>query len=240
MRSNPVSFAGRYAGVAFCSALLGWGWPTAAPAGQLVSNFSIINIDATSSTGTSVTLGPGTYQLSWAGTAGGGQYDAWTYNWGNGGNYRDAFTLSADGSTTTYDRNDGNLAFNNYANAAAAIADFTGNISDVSYQLYAGTSDKATALGVVQGPIVFNTAKTTTYTFSVPDYLLIDNGGGVSLRLQPLPSSEGSVPTPGSLVLVVTALGAAAGVVHHRRRRAAKAGVPAEVEPPHADRPGAP
>lgn len=172
----------------------------------------IVNINAQSAQSTAVTLGSGTYVLSWAGIAGGGLYDAWQYNNAASGNFRDAFTVSFGDTTITFDRNDGNPAFNNYATAAAALADFQTASGGAAFVRYSGKTDQGGIGGTVGAPFTFALGGPVTLNFSVPDYQFADNKGGVSLAI------TAAVPEPETYALMLGGLAALAFVAKRRSR----------------------
>ena len=125
------------------------------------------------------TFGPGTYSVAVIGQAAGGLYNAWSVaanNYGTpaqnaDGNWDDRYTYS-DGTTTTQVNP---YAGQRFATAAAALAAFSNVLSS------------------------FTLTQATAVTFSIPDYLFVDNTGGVSLGITQ--TSPASVPEPATVGL---------------------------------------
>jgi len=174
----------------------------------------IVNIDARSHVGTNLLLGSGSYVLSWAGIAGGGLYDAWQYNNATSGNFRDAFSVTVGEQTFTFDRNDGNFAFNNYATAASALTDFQSASGKGAFAVYGADTDMFGATGALAAPFTFTLHAPALLNFTVPDYVFWDNKGGVSLSI------TAAVPEPETYALMLGGLGALAFVARRRRSNA--------------------
>ena len=128
------------------------------------------------------TFGPGTYTISVIGQAAGGLYDAWSVaanNFGTpaqnaDGQWDERYNYVVDDGLGNY------VAVNPYAGqrfatAAAALAAFSGVLS------------------------TFTLTQTSAVTFGIPDYLFVDNSGGVSLGITQ--TSPASVPEPATIGL---------------------------------------
>jgi hypothetical protein len=195
---------------------------------------SIVNIDALIPGGTTVSLSAGTYEISYAGIAGGGQYDGFSY-WpanlncdSNGANcargWSDHFAIDFGGGTGNFNRTDGvgyGLAGAQgfrpvWDSAARALLEFS--TRTLQFQTLATINGNANyfmnGLGVynnVTGPIRFTLAQAQDVNFYVidaPNHL--DNRGGVSLNVT-------GVPEPGSWALMISGFGLAGSAVRRRR-----------------------
>lgn len=174
----------------------------------------IVNIDSRSSTGTSISLDAGSYTLSWAGIAGGGVYDAWQFNNAASGNFRNAFTVTAGSVVRTYDLNDGVNQFNAYETAGAALSAFQTAAGANQFVVFNTPTDSSPTGEVKGAPFSFTFDTPVALTFTVPDHLLSDNTGGVSLAI------TAAVPEPETYALMLAGL-AAMGFVAKRRKPAA-------------------
>lgn len=128
-----------------------------------------------------LTLGPGTYEIKNAAGMTGASFDAWSYN----------------------------LGTSSWAWAFVMVEDVTRNVV-----LYAEAGRGASAAEVAALPAVQNFATTfvlpsaTTLDFTLRDYYVADNGGGISLWISPV----SAVPEPNAAALlsagvVITLLG---------------------------------
>ncbi len=125
------------------------------------------------------TFGPGTYTVAVIGQAAGGLYNAWgvaAANYGtpaqtNDGNWDERYTISYGNTTTDVNP----YASQRFATATDALTAFAGVLSS------------------------FTLTQATAVTFSIPDFLWVDNAGGVSLGVTA--QTPASVPEPATIGL---------------------------------------
>lgn len=177
--------------------------------------------------GIAINLGPGSYIVSFAGTAGGGIYDAWD-PWGNnvvsgcsaGGTncaqgWTEGFIIKSaalPGGGAVY----GAASSPYYATATQALAAFQTKLASgglVTAPLSSNIQDSSSYSPLI-GPIEFTLSSPTSVNFFVADTpgQYGDNGGGVSLSI------TSATPLPPALPLFATGLGIA-GLLGWRTKR---------------------
>ena len=168
----------------------------------------IINVDGTTSTGTTLSVGAGDYTLSYA--TSGGLYDGvnpWSDVSGcnaSGKNcthgWVEYFSLSEDGHVYEYAG-----PAHPFATAAEALA--TTIASPFFFNVDGGSFSS------IAYPVPLDLSATTSLTFFFPDSVYTDNEGGISLLLSPVVAA---VPEPSDPALIVAGL---AGLGLYRRRQ---------------------
>jgi hypothetical protein len=199
---------------------------------------TIVDIPSWDGAGTTVPLDAGTYQVSFIGIADGGQFDAWnpsgTVSGCNvsGANCAEGWRISVDldlGSPSgLFERVDGfeylqaSQAGDShiYATASAAHAQIGGAalISAPLTWLYDPANYKPTS-----NPFHFSIPFTQPVNFYIRDDSYGDNEGGISLRLDRLPTSAPSVPEPASWAMMIAGFGLAGGAIRKRGLGSVKA-----------------
>ncbi len=171
----------------------------------------IVNVKALNSSGTSVTLNAGTYDVSVIGTKQGGEYNGWDYATANFGTpcatpapnaWVDSFDITIGGITTSY------VASGNPTSASAlgALATYQSSILDANGAPPAdGSPNLAT----------FTLQSTGNVNFTAADYLFVDNWGGVSLDVTPAGCAS-PAPEPSTFGLIGLVL--AGGMAAFRRK----------------------
>jgi hypothetical protein len=182
--------------------------PFGAQAGQ------IVNIDATNAAGTSVTLGPGTYEVNVIGTAQGGHYNGWDFATQNFGtpsatpapnDWVDYFAITVNGVQTTYILNGDPMS----SSAAGALATYQSSV------LYANGTTPASAS---PNTAIFTVTSTQSVNFAVADYFFADNWGGTSLYVSNV-SSASATPEPSPMSLMAIAITGALAAMLRRKSR---------------------
>ena len=144
------------------------------------------------------TFGPGTYTIAVIGQAAGGLYNAWSVAANNYGTP----TQNADGQ---WDERYNYVVGNNLANIVA--------VNPYAGQRFATAADALAAFSGVLS--TFTLTQTSAVTFGIPDYLFVDNTGGVSLGITQ--TSPASVPEPATVGLF--GLGMLGLLVMRRRQK---------------------
>jgi len=178
---------------------------------QTVKASTIINLDATSSSASSVTdtLSAGTYSVSIVGTnVAGALYSGWNSSLGASSNnlWTDRYEIDFCGGTCgvifVMNNNPG------YATASAALSSYQAATTLTS--LVVGTS----STGSVANPFTFTLAAPQTLTFEVPDAgSFSDDSGGLSLQVT---QAGSATPEPASFVLI--GLGLVGVGLYHRKK----------------------
>jgi hypothetical protein len=193
-------------------------------AGQAAAK--IYNISASDTVGTEVTLNAGVkYQISWAGLADGGLYDAaqvscgasgcdplFTNNWSaRDSEFNGAFLPG--GSTTVEIFSVGPLG-TSFATAAASLAAYkAGPISHFGVDINAGAIGSPYLVGFMPSPFVVRLDQTETFHLVVTDALAGPqryNLGGVSLDIT-------AVPEPESWAFMIIGVACAGSALRRRR-----------------------
>jgi hypothetical protein len=137
-----------------------------------------------------LTLGPGTYEITNATGLpdANPDYTAWSFNLGTS-SWAWAFVLATAGGTV------------------------------IDYEEAGRGSSKAevAALPAVQGfHSTFTLDAATTVAFTLRDYYVLDNGGGIALSILPV-GQEGAVPEPASWATMIAGFGMIGGALRRRR-----------------------
>jgi hypothetical protein len=192
---------------------------------------AIYNIDATSSTGTSLSLKAGvTYKVEWIGTADGGAYDSANVTCGtlscasgftNAITSRDpnfATAFMPGGSTVLDIFTYGSLGTTFNAADASLAAYQSGPINVYNIAIDAGTVGSPALVTTVPSPFTFIPDVTAVNTLVVTDVdaTRTNNAGGVSLRITAL----GPVPEPGTWALSILGFGLVGAAVRSRKAAA--------------------
>jgi len=176
--------------------------------GATQTSASVVNVSSLTSAGTTVVLGPGKYDVTFAGVAAGGIYDAWN-PWGfdvvsgcNTSGAKCAQGYTDDFEITAASIPGGSSIFNTtnyFSTSAGALA---------AYQ-------SALATGGLIGPIAFTLAGSTPVRFFTPDSYYADNFGGVSLDVSPVTSD---IPEPSTWAMLLLGF-AGLGFAGYRKAR---------------------
>ena len=134
-----------------------------------------------------LTLGPGTYAITNAAGLPGASFTAWSYNVGTS-SWAWAFVMADDATRKVLLYGEGGGG-----SSAAAVAALP-NVQNFS--------------------TTFELASTTTLAFTLRDYYVPDNAGGISLKI----SQVSAVPEPASFGLMTAGLGLLLLGVHRRKR----------------------
>lgn len=199
---------------------------------------AVVNIDAINAGGTTLALGPGTYTVSFAGIAGGGAYDGFSY-WpenegcdGGGANcakgWVNHFAIDL-GNAGLFDRTNGTgygLAGGPgfrpvWDTAARALLEYsTRQLQSQSLStIYASVIPNPpnyfmAGTGVysnVVGPVTFSLASAQNVNFFLTDSPHSDNRGGVSLNVQ-------AVPEPATWAMMILGFGAIGASMRRRQK----------------------
>jgi PEP-CTERM motif len=195
----------------------------------------VINIDAVNPAGTTVMLSAGTYRIQYAGIAGGGTYDGFSY-WpanvgcdGNGANcargWVDHYAIDFGGGSGTFNRTDGvgyGLAGSPgfrpvWDTPARALLEYsTRTLQSQTLATINGNANYFMAgLGTytdVIGQVSFTLSNAQSVNFFVIDNPYTDNRGGVSLDVA-------RVPEPASWALMIAGFGLVGGALRTSARR---------------------
>jgi hypothetical protein len=204
----------------FCgaAALLG----SAIPASAVTAN-----LDATNSTGNTLALAAGTYNVSFIGVASGGTFNGYSPFSSNAGcdntgshcsqGWLDAVGIDFGHGSGTFDRNgsflyiDKSTAVDQFDTAIHALANV--QTAPLSKVLIADQGD-LTKYQPTPYPIQFTLAAAQSVNFFVYDCCYADNRGGVSLSITS--PSVGGVPEPASWAMLLVGFGVVGGVVRRR------------------------
>ena len=190
---------------------------------------AVINVDALSGAGTTVALGAGTYTVSYAGLAGGGNYDAFNF-WGEVTGCDAQGTGCARGWTNSFAIDFGGGVGTAYGlatvggvrqlfdTAAHAFAVYSTSILQSATLAQVGNNANYFHQGTnayvdVAQPITFTIASDQNVRFFVLDTNYPDNIGGVSLQLA-------AVPEPSTWALLIAGFGTLGTAMRRRTKRA--------------------
>lgn len=190
---------------------------------------AVVNVDALSGAGTTVALGAGTYSVSYAGLAGGGNYDAFNF-WGQvtgcnsqgsgcGRGWTNSFAIDFGGGVgTAYGLATVGGVRQLFDTAAHAFAVYSTSTLQSATLAQVGTNANYFHQGTnayvdVAQPITFTLASAQNVRFFVLDTNYPDNLGGVSLQLA-------SVPEPSAWALLIAGFGAVGAGMRRRGKRA--------------------
>ena len=139
-----------------------------------------------------LTLGPGSYEIKNAAGMPGANFEAWSYN----------------------------LGTSSWAWAFVMVEDATRNVVLYGEAGYGSSAAEVAALPAVRNfATSFTLSAITTLDFTLRDYYVPDNGGGISLWIAPI----SAVPEPNSLTLLSAGLALTFFGVRYNRRPARKA-----------------
>ncbi len=201
---------------------------------------AVVNIDAVIEGGTTVALGPGTYTVSFAGIAGGGLYDGFSY-WpanvgcdGGGANcdrgWVDHFAIDL-GNAGIFDRSNGTgyglagaAGFRPvWDTASRALLEYsTRTLQSQSLSTIYASMDPnppnyfmagTGTYNNVVGPITFTLAAAQNVNFFITDFPHTDNRGGVSLNVL-----STAVPEPATWAMMILGFGAIGSAMRRRNR----------------------
>ena len=202
--------------------------------GSKQASAGVVDIDSLFATGTTVALGAGTYRVTYAGTAGGGAYDAFNYwgtvtgcngtgsdcatGWSNhfaidlgGGNGTGYGLATVGGNREVFDTAGRALSeFSSRTLQSASLAQIGGN---ANYFMAGGN-----AYTDVMQPITFTLGSAQNVRFFVIDSFYSDNIGGVSLNVA-------AIPEPSAWALLILGFGAVGGAMRRKHAVASRARV---------------
>jgi PEP-CTERM motif len=168
----------------------------------------IVNVEALSPTGTSITLGAGSYQVNIIGTSQGGAYDGWDSQTSANGTpgpnaWAESYTITIGGVSTSY------VAPGNpdALSALSALANYQASVLTPI-----GTPPAATSLAV--NTALFTLGSSQTVNFTVSDYYFLDNWGGVSFAVTAV--GPNATPEPSTFGMIGLTLAGGIGLLRRR------------------------
>lgn len=202
----------RVIGLGFAAVLLAW---------AASADATIYNISATNTAGTVVTLGPGSYNLTWVGTAQGGAYNGANGSCSTGdcsSGWSEAFVATSP-TLDIANHYDADLytTGTTYSSALVALAAYQGGatVNHLNGDAPLGSIPTFSLENTFTGAYSFSLAQGNTYHlfFLDPDQNPANNFGGVSLSITP-------VPEPSSWALMIMGT-LAIGALMRRKWRSA-------------------